>query len=200
MSPGQSLFSKLKARLSANEQSEPISECVFRWRAAYRVDEVDECVARVSVRIKLEPDSSISPDELDAAKDGWSEAAARVWGRDPAVERRSGTCRCEQYGMEAVVEWVARGQHHVVSVHPGPGRADMTTLFLAEPSEVFAHELGHMLGYADEYEDERCPERSVTTDDSIMQTIEGSPRPRHYSRLASWLSARSECEYGVAEQ
>jgi hypothetical protein len=93
---------------------------------------------------------------------------------------------------------VQSGEHHVVTVHPGSGRADMGNWYVNSTGGTAAHESGHMFGNPDEYADSNCPSRTVTSDGSIMQNSQtGTVKRRHYQGFADWLSNRTCCTYKV---
>lgn len=187
-------------RLGApSEVSEPRSECIYGWTSRYQMIEERECVLRVVLRIRLNPDAGISQQDLQTARDTWEQGIEQRWsGRFP-IERRSGDCACARYRVTVDLQWVTTGEHHVVRVRPGSGRADMANWFITSTGGTAAHEAGHMLGYADEYADAACPNRIVTSDGSIMQTSQrGQVLTRHYVRFASWASGHTCCDYQVA--
>jgi hypothetical protein len=176
-----------------------VSECIYGWTAAYRVTEERDCRLRVVVRIRLEPDADVTAAQLQAAQAIWEPAIEQAWTGRFELHRANGRCTCRLYAVELDVQWVASGEHHVVQVHAGSGRADMGNFFLNNTGGTAAHEVGHMLGNADEYTDPACPARTVTSDNSIMQTSQlGTVRPRHYQGFADWITARTCCIYTVA--
>lgn len=181
-----------------NEVSVSRSECIYGWTAAYRITEEANCVLAIVVRIRLQPDPGVTQQQTQAAQAVWEPAIEQAWaGRFP-IRRTAGDCACREYRVTVDVQWVTSGEHHVVQVHAGNGRADMGNWFLNNSGGTAAHEFGHMLGNADEYADPACPTRTVTSDNSIMQTTSGQVRQRHYQGFADWISNRTCCDYIVA--
>jgi hypothetical protein len=184
-----------------NEVSESMSECVYGWTAAYRVDEDRECALRVTLRIRLNPDPGVTAQQLQAAQQVWEPAIEQAWTDRFRIRLTDGDCRCREYRVTVDVQWVTSNEHHAVRVQAGSGRANMTNWFITSTGGTAAHEAGHMFGYADEYADPACPNRVVTTDGSIMRNSQtGTVRPRHYARLARWISNRTCCLYDVRER
>lgn len=185
-------------RLSArNEVSEARSECIYGWTAAYRIIDDGKCNLPLTLRIRLVPDPGVTAAQLQARRAIWEPAIEQMWsGRFP-ISRQRGDCECRQYQVTLDVQWVATGEHHVVRVRAGAGRADMSNWFITDGGTTAAHECGHMLGNPDEYADVACPNRTVTSDNSIMQTLAGAARERHYTRFATWISNRTCCDYAV---
>jgi len=67
------------------------------------------------------------------------------------------------------VQWVENDEHHDVQVVSGRGRSVKSMWFTTASAGVAAHEYGHMLGHADEYEeDPPCPDRSPVNTGTIM--------------------------------
>ena len=135
---------------------------------------------------------------MQTARATWEQAIEQTWsGRFP-LRRGRGDCPCESYRVTLDVQWVTSGEDHTVRVRAGSGRADMTNWFITDTGGTVAHEAGHMLGNPDEYPDPACPNRTVTSDNSIMRTTSGTVRQRHYQGFADWVSARTCCDYAVA--
>ncbi len=181
---------------TGNEVSERRSECIYGWNSAYLITEERGCVLNVVVRIRLNPDSDVSAADLVIQRGVWEDAIETAWtGRFP-IRRVNGSCDCEEYRLMVDVQWVESGEHHTVRIESGSGRANLGRWFIESTGGTAAHEVGHMLGYVDEYPDEECPDREVTGDDSIMQSSQsGTVRPRHYVRFAEWISAVACCDY-----
>lgn len=189
----------LRRLLAPNEVSESRSECIYGWTAAFRITEEKECVLQIVVRIRLQPDADVTQQQLQNAQATWEPAIERAWSGRFRIRRKDGDCPCEEYRVLVDVQWVTSGEHHVVQVHSGSGRADMGNWFITSTGGTAAHEFGHMLGNPDEYPDPACPNRNVTNDNSIMRSSQtGQVRPRHYQRFADWVSAYTCCDYEVA--
>jgi len=177
----------------------PRSECIYAWTAAYRIVEDSDCRLRVVVRIRLAPDPDVTQAQLDAVQTVWEQAIEQAWTDRFAILLNRGGCECREYDVTVDIQWVESGEHHLVQVHSGSGRADMANWFITSTGGTAAHEVGHMLGNPDEYPDRNCPGRTVTTDGSIMRSSQtGQVRPRHYQGFADWISNRTCCDYSVA--
>jgi hypothetical protein len=189
----------LRRLFAGNERSWQASECIYGWTAAYRITEERDCRLHVVVRIRLQPDAGVTQAQLQAAQNTWEPAIEQAWTGRFDIVRSNGSCQCRRYSVDLDVQWVTAGEHHVVQVHAGSGRADMGNFFLNNTGGTAAHEVGHMLGNPDEYTDAACPNRTVTNDNSIMQTSQkGTVRPRHYQGFADWITSRTCCTYVVA--
>ncbi|CAN5141496.1 hypothetical protein BH23CHL1_BH23CHL1_15970 [soil metagenome] len=184
--------------LTGNEVSQRRSECIFGWWEAYRITEERDCVLAVVLRIRLQRAAGITQQELQAVQATWEQAIEQAWTDRFRIRQSGGGCACDEYRVTLDVQWVTSGEHHTVQVQPGRGRADMLNWFITSTGGTAAHEVGHMLGNVDEYADPDCPDRTVTTDNSIMQSSQrGQVRPRHYQNFSDWITARTCCDYEV---
>ena len=189
-------FQRLKA---PREFSESKSECIYGWTSAYEsVFDPRECALRITVRIRLVPDADVSATDLANAIAVWEPAVETAWtGQFPLV-LRDGRCGCKMVSVNVNVNFVASGEHHVVAVHAGSGRADMGNFYVTNSGGTVAHEVGHMMGNVDEYPDPACTSRTVTSDGSIMQNSQsGTVKCRHYESFQRWLSNRTCCTYSA---
>ncbi len=192
------LWCALRRMLAPNEVSQSRSECIYGWTAAYRIQEDKECALRVTLRIRLVPDTGVTAADIATVQARWEPAIEAAWTNQFPLVRTDGSCNCERYRLSVDVQFVTSGEHHTVTVHPGSGRADMSNWYVNDPGGTAAHESGHMFGNPDEYSDSNCPGRTVTSDGSIMQTSQtGAVRERHYQGFADWLSNRTCCTYSV---
>jgi hypothetical protein len=185
-----------------NEFSEPRSECVYGWTSAYRADFASRgCALRITLRIRLVPDTGVSSADLATVVARWEPAIEGAWSGQFPLAMTDGTCHCERVSVAVDMRFVASGEHHTVTVHAGSGRADMTNWYVNSTGGTAAHEAGHMFGNADEYADSKCPSRTVTSDGSIMQTSQtGAVKMRHYESFQRWLSNRTCCTYTARAQ
>lgn len=194
-----SVFCILQRLLAPNEYRIFKSECIYAWTAAYRIDEdTERCVLRVTLRLRLVPDRGVSNQDLATCRARWEPGIEAAWARRFSILLQDGNCRCRSYSVDIDVQFVASGEHHTVTVHPGSGRADMTNWYVNSTGGTAAHEAGHMFGNPDEYADKNCPSRVVTSDGSIMQNSQsGTVKERHYSGFSDWVTKRTCCRYAV---
>jgi hypothetical protein len=189
----------LKRLFTGNEVSATRSECIYSWTEAWRATEESDCRLNVVVRVRLQPDAGITTAQVQAVQAAWEPVVERSWSNQFPLRLTKGGCDCERYTVSLDLQWVTSGEHHVVQLHAGSGRADMGNFFLNNTGGTIAHEVGHMLGNSDEYTDPACPGRTVTSDGSIMQNSQtGTVRQRHYQGFANWISARTCCAYQVS--
>ena len=182
-----------------NEISRAISECIYGWTSAYRIQDIGDCRIRVTVRIRLNPDADVTAAELATLQTTWETGIESTWSNAFQITRTGGRCNCcQQYSVSFDVQWVTSGQHHTVRVRRGPARSNMTTWDTADTSGAASHEFGHMLGLADEYADANCPDRVVTSDGSIMASNSGAVKSRHYQAICDWIDRRTACRYSVS--
>ena len=187
--------------LTSNEVSQIKSECIYGWTARYRIEEDDrKCVVHVTLRIRLVPDSDVTAAQIAACRALWEPAIEAAWSNQFTLVLQRGDCSCRSYSLDVDVQFVDSGEHHAVQVHSGSGRANMTNWFVNNTGGTAAHESGHMFGNVDEYADANCPNRTVTSDGSIMQTSQtGTVKQRHYQGFADWLSSWTCCTYTVGD-
>lgn len=194
-----SIYCAFRRFLAPNESSAPRLECLYAWTAAYRIDEDSrQCVLRITLRIRLVPDTGVSASDIATVIARWEPAIEAAWTNQFILVLSDGTCLCRRYALTVDVQFVQSGEHHVVTVHPGSGRADMGNWYVNSTGGTAAHESGHMFGNPDEYADSNCPSRTVTSDGSIMQNSQsGTVKQRHYQGFADWISNRTCCTYTV---
>jgi len=189
----------IRRAFAQNEVSVSRSECIYGWTQAYFIEERG-CELRVVVRIRLQPDPGVTQQQIQNAIAVWEPAIEAAWTDRFRIRRTKGDCPCAEYRVSLDAQFVTSGEHHVVQVHAGSGRADMGNFFLNNTGGTTAHEVGHMLGNPDEYPDKACPSRTITNDNSIMRDSQnGTVRPRHYQGFAVWVSNRTCCDYSVVE-
>ena len=99
------------------------------------------------------------------------------------------------YGSSTItlnVQFVTAGAHHNVRVIAGSGRSDMLNWHTTDSGNVAAHEVGHMLGNADEYADANCPSRSPVNTGTVMDVTSGAAVQRHVNRVCSSTTLSAE--------
>jgi hypothetical protein len=208
----------LKLLYGQPEVSYETRECIYRWDVRYRVDLVTlnratqraaavreplaPCAVVITVRIRLEPDPDVSAAELAALRPIWEQGIQSRWSNRFIIRRIRGECLCAHYAVRFDVHFVDSGEHQTVQVRRGPARSNMTTWDTEDGADQAAHEFGHMLGHADEYPDENCPDRTLYTDNSVMRgsQISGYPQFRHYQQVAIAAWVRTCCEHVVVSE
>lgn len=149
------------ADASAQEVSFSVSECIFGWTAAFR-----QKGTHIMARIQLNPDSDVSAALLEEVKVRWKYGIESKWSyRLACCNRPNCTSPC---ALTFAVEWVTRNPHLEVRVKKGSGQTNLGLWHTDDSGDVASHEFGHLLGHPDEYEDDRCPDRSPVNTDTVM--------------------------------
>jgi Streptomyces extracellular neutral proteinase (M7) family len=151
----------------------PKNECSFGWTAAYRQDGT-----QVTVRIKLQPDVDVDAATLAACRSRWKSGIEGAWSN-----QSSAGCN-----FTLQVSFVSSGEHVAVTVKRGPGRSNMRLWYTTDNGRVVAHEVGHLLGNPDEYQDPNCPSRSPVNTGNIMHVVSGPVAPHHCTRICEAIS------------
>lgn len=95
------------------------------------------------------------------------------------------------------VDWVTSDYDQAVTVHSGPGRANITNWYL-EPNwgptyheETAAHEFGHMLSLYDEYTGGAVnPNTRLTETGGLMHTLNGLTLDYYYDPFLEWYNGK----------
>jgi hypothetical protein len=163
----------------------------YGWSAAYLQEGT-----HVIVPIELIPEEGIGPDEMDEVRERWRKGILDAWSC--GCECR--TARDAKRTLTFEVDWVMPGKgrprrpfdrtrkvpgFHRVWVRRYQRRANLRVWGLNTSPQVAAHEFGHMLGLADEYEDPRCPGRYPVNTGTLMHVVGG----RVDARLVEHLCA-----------
>lgn len=138
-----------------------VSECVYRWTAAYA-----QQGTTITVRIRLVPDDGISAATMADLRTRWQQGIEQKWSNQFACCERP-DCSGRR-PLVFKVKWVERGEHHSVRVQRGPGRSNMAVWDTEDSGDVASHEFGHMLGHPDEYADPSCPGRNPVNSGTVM--------------------------------
>jgi len=180
----------------------------YQWEEGYYISfDPEKCTIEIKIKIKLVFADGITADEIKALKDSWATTIEHVWSGKFQICRLPSTnenCKCECYSVSIKAEFVETGEHHTVNVSKGPNRSNMTNWDTKDGSgdeaETPAHEVGHMMGLKDEYEDKaNAPNRTVGDTDSIMRNDkDGVAKKSHYQFIADWLNKQVDgCNYFV---
>ena len=82
---------------------------------------------------------------------------------------------------------------YVVNVSASPGRSNMLNWDMFDSGLVAAHEYGHMFGLFDEYSGgAQDPDHPLLDSSSIMGSLWGSPKPRHYQAFVDWIGEQTD--------
>ncbi len=149
----------------------------------------------IIVKIRLNPDDGITNTNLNNAITRWENGIQNTWTDIFRLKRAFGEKMCDEYIVRMKCDFVNSGEHHTVRVQNGSGRANMTNWFINDSAGTAAHEVGHMLGFPDEYVDSDCPNRYISFDNSIMQTTFGNPQRRHYELFLIWLCQNGDSNF-----
>jgi hypothetical protein len=190
----------------AIEHTRAESEGPYRWNAAYLQEGT-----HITVPIELVPLDGVGEKELAEARERWRGGILDAWNCD---------CRCRTaHGAHKPltfdVQWVrpesraprrpydrVKGApgHHRVFVARKRGRATMRDWGLNTSGAVAAHEFGHMLGLADEYEDPHCPNRTPVKTGSIMDRLGGKVLEHHVEHLCAPMCSQAATPAPPAER
>ncbi|MCC6983768.1 MAG: hypothetical protein IT535_10900 [Bauldia sp.] len=145
------------------EVSFNVRECIYSWTAAF-----DQTDTRILVRIRLKPDADVTEQKLNACKRRWKEGIEEAWSdRFGCVSEPGSSPR----PLTVAVQWVETGQHLTVRVKRGAGRSNLSLWHSDDGGRTAAHEVGHLLGHPDEYEDPNCPTRDPVNTNTLMHNL-----------------------------
>jgi hypothetical protein len=173
----------------------------FQWDEKYRIEADDTtCRLTVIVRFHLDPDG-VSTTTIAQLQPRLKTAIEAKWSGHFTLRLIEGACRCANYSIVFEVQWFGSPGpgRHTVKVKPGLERCNLGTLYADKKNieDIATHEFGHAIGLPDEYAENTCPGRQVTTPVSVMCDPPGNPEPRHFDRFATWLSLQTHCTYSA---
>jgi len=150
-----------------------VNECIYGWTASY-----DQNGTQVTVRIKLQPDADVDMATFNACMSRWKTGIEGAWSHQPSAG-------CD-FTLEVI--FVSTNEDVAVTVKLGPGRSNLGLWYTTDSGRVAAHEVGHLLGNPDEYEDLNCPDRNPVNTGSIMHRVDGPVAARHCARICGAIS------------
>jgi hypothetical protein len=145
-----------------------VSECIYRWRAAYW-----QTGMAITVLIRLNWDAGIPLSTQTTLMNTWRAGILNEWSGRFACCLES--C-CRENSRRPVVfnpEFVNDGAQHTVRVRIGPGQSTSSLWDTMDSGAVIAHEFGHLLGFPDEYASATCPDRNPVNTGTVMDDNAG---------------------------
>jgi len=112
--------------------------------------------------------------------------------------RRGNGCDCPRdracckIRVQVRVQFVESGQHHVVRLYTGSGRANSAEWFRVKtwPHED-AHETGHLLGWYDEYAGGATASAPWHVHDNVMMSTGPGMEPYYYQDFKDWWADKT---------
>lgn len=161
-----------------------------RWTWAYRAR-----LSRENVEIFLPIQFVLAPGVTRVAFEErwvkWLRKVETTWNRRFSFRFPDGSTR----PVRVIVREDGRDALHRVVVRPGSGRTDMLNWYLSDNGRVIAHEIGHLLGIADE---DRATTGSSRDTDMDYESVMGHHRHRkgviqkeHLERLRNWVEEKT---------
>ena len=182
-------------KVTEHVHEETIGADNVNWDASFDVDFNDDTkVCWLTIRVKLVPDSGVSKDDVNHVKIGVLSKFSLLWDSKFTLHEHNRILSDDDWLLRTAVEFVDKGQHLTVNLHPGKGADNRQNWYADTPEVTHAHELSHQMGLLDEYEDATVKDRKVYTDHSIMGDYykegqeEATAKPRHGERLAKLIS------------
>jgi hypothetical protein len=163
-SSNQFIFSEIPDQASETKTIACTSG-VFGWTGKFDIKYLNDTVY-VTVKIKLQNRSGPKPESgganpaigdpvTDADKLAMrTDVEGKLSSKVKLIRTACGfgaACTCEK-PIKIAVEFVESGEHHLVNLFQGAGRANATNWTRVKTREnSWAHETGHLLGFYDEY-------------------------------------------------
>jgi LysM repeat protein len=175
--------------------SRNVTDAKYGWTSSYEV-EIDDNFCTISIKAKVNPDAGVLTTQVRNIQRVTANEFARYFDRRFNLVDADGIRR----PIRVRLQYVDSGEHLTIALHAGTGRDDLSNWFVGGDNITRAHELGHQLGFKDEYVDPDVPHRATGTspgvshDHSLMgnyysQGIRGADvRGRHGDELASDIS------------
>jgi hypothetical protein len=158
------------APAAPTQVSNKITDAPYGWWAKYEVTFVGtEC--RLNIKVRIVPGAGVSAADVARIQAQTTEAVTRMWDRRFII---TDTNTHKHHALRVNITYVNSGEHLAVNLHAGSGGANLTNWYVDGAANSRAHEIGHQLGFKDEYIDASAPSRAtatspgVFTDHSIM--------------------------------
>lgn len=207
---------------SAETKTINCSSGIFGWTGKYEI-ELKAGVLKVRTKVKLvnrqgpKPaaggslpaagppvsagDKASMKTDIESKLSGKWTMHRKDCGRKPTCDCPSSRACCK-LTVRVVVDFVETGEHHVVNLFQGPGRANATNWTRVKTRDnSWAHETGHLLGWYDEYVGGAvgaAPRWTAPNAGAVMETGLAVPF-EYYWDFRDWLKSKLSEEWdGVA--
>ena len=164
--PRQAL-ARAPTRVSFNISEPRVGGGTYASHAGYDVD-IDGIEIIVTQKVRLLRNADVTDEELAAVKSAAETAFVAMWDNRFIFTDAS---RNEQLFLRVRVQWVTSGQNNTVRLHKGQGRMNAgkwVTGAVARPVR-YAHELSHLMGLLDEYQDATAVRRRTATSSGVHE-------------------------------
>ena len=108
--------------------------------------------------------------------------------------------QCCKFRIRVWPRLVESGEHHVVNLYTGTGRADSATWYRVKgwPTD-FGHETGHLLGFYDEYAGGATGPSPWHVQDGVLMSSDGPRFPKYYyNDIKEWFTQKTGEEWECA--
>ena len=160
-------LARTPTRVSFNISEPRVGGGTYGTYAGFDVD-IDGIEIIVTQKIRLIPDNDVTLAEVTAVKSAAETAFLSMWDNRFIFTDAS---RNEQLFVRVRVQWVTSGAHNSVRLHKGQGRMNSgswVTGATARPIR-YAHELSHLMGLLDEYQDATAVNRRTATSSGVHE-------------------------------
>jgi len=142
----------------------------------------------VKINISLLISNGVNRPGIDEKIDAWNNAINSIWNN-----RFYTYLENKKLPIKINVKFTHHQPHHRVVVHPGRWVPNQHNWHMETPSNVIAHEIGHMLGAYDEYRGGALSPVKLIDTTSIMgsKPIKSVAYPRHLALLEKKLISLS---------
>ena len=158
-------LARAPATISFNISEPRVGGGTYASHAGYDVD-IDGINIVVNQKVRLIPDADVTPEELAAVQSAAATAFLAMWDNRFIF---ADAARNEQLFLRVHVEWVTSGEHNSVRLHRGQGRMNSGSWVTGATTRPirYAHELSHLMGLLDEYQDATAVNRQTATSPGV---------------------------------